>query len=399
MDNGFIVSTDTLHYGVNTISRLNLSTVENICDLKTTLKLFVVAPVQNIINDVLCGETSYKGNGFYISEAETRTYRRTLFGEGALGADSLVVLNLIVPDLQPVYINRTVCDVEGYNFNGETLYLSGNYVDTIPSVFGCDSIIHLNLTVLPTQDTIYATICYGNSYMFEGIPRTATGIYKGAILHKNILGCDSTVFLDLTVRDEIKTDIRASICQGDTYTDNGFRESVQGSYKRVLKSVNHCDSTVTLYLTVNPVYESNDIISVSEVQLPYYYNRWYTIPFGTSLGTFVKDVSAVSINGCDSIIHLTVNLYSGFDNLYSRSINLYPNPVKVGSEVTVDCEIPESDRQDLLVEVFNVIGEKVYSVRPVVYPVKIKSFDASGIYVVRIRGSKLHYEGKVVVKD
>jgi len=267
---------------------------------------------------------------------------------------------------------------------------------------GCDSIINLNLTVLPTRDTFAVTICAGKSYLFGDSTYKATGVYEQKGLF-NVLGCDSTSVLDLTVLDPIVTNFNEAICQGESFTGHGWVNlKVPGTFTELYKTALGCDSTVNLTLDVYRKDTIPDNLKITTDDLPYPYNAYYTIPSGTQIGNYQQYVPAgVNIYGCDSTVNLTLKVTppSGFDDLYSNSIKMYPNPIKVGSEVTIDCNIPESDRQDIVVEVFNVIGEKIYSVRPNVYPIKVKAFDASGIYVVRIRGAKLHYEGKIVVKE
>ena len=56
----------------------------------------------------------------------------------------------------------------------------------------------------------------------------------------------------ITVNPTYHPVINASICEGETYTENGFNESDQGTYVQDLLTVNGCDSIVTLNLTVNP---------------------------------------------------------------------------------------------------------------------------------------------------
>ena len=50
---------------------------------------------------------------------------------------------------------------------------------------------------------------------------------------------------------EISNDITAAICQGETYTENGFNVSEAGVYTQNLQTVNGCDSVIVLNLTVN----------------------------------------------------------------------------------------------------------------------------------------------------
>lgn len=69
------------------------------------------------------------------------------------GCDSIVSLNLnVIP--HHVIINETICSTQSYNFNGNILNTSGVYTDTLLNILACDSIITLNLTVVPLNDNV-----------------------------------------------------------------------------------------------------------------------------------------------------------------------------------------------------------------------------------------------------
>ncbi|MBL0288179.1 MAG: hypothetical protein IPQ19_12455 [Bacteroidetes bacterium] len=62
----------------------------------------------------------------------------------------------------------------------------------------CDSVVTLNLTVSNVLSSNFAkTICSGQSYFFNGINQTTTGIYKDTLVGGG--SCDSVVTLNLTV--------------------------------------------------------------------------------------------------------------------------------------------------------------------------------------------------------
>jgi hypothetical protein len=59
----------------------------------------------------------------------------------------------------------------------------------------------------------------------------------------------------------------------------------------------------------------------------------------------------------------------------------------------------KQDIGNLLVEVFNTLGQNVLVFRPTNYPIEIKGLTQSGVYLVRITTSKREvYQGKFVVK-
>jgi hypothetical protein len=83
-------------------------------------------------------------------------------------------------------------------FNGINRTVAGSYLDTFTNYTGCDSIVTLNLTVRATSTgTINTSICSGQSYLFNGVNRTAAGTYLDTFT--NSAGCDSIVTLNLTI--------------------------------------------------------------------------------------------------------------------------------------------------------------------------------------------------------
>ena len=99
-----------------------------------------------------------------------------------------------------------ICYGDFYIFDSGSQYLmqSGIYYDTLLSkVTGCDSIIRLELNVRPQYDTIvYDTICFIDlPYQWNGKNYTQSGSYEAWL--QTIYGCDSIVTLNLTVFDEI----------------------------------------------------------------------------------------------------------------------------------------------------------------------------------------------------
>ena len=69
-----------------------------------------------------------------------------------------------------VQLAEAICANEVYDFFGEALTASGEYEHMLQTPFGCDSLIRLNLTVYPPNDTtiVDPSICVGDSYDFHG---------------------------------------------------------------------------------------------------------------------------------------------------------------------------------------------------------------------------------------
>ena len=115
-------------------------------------------------------------------------------------------------------INETICFGQSYPFKGENLFESGLYSDTTLSIWGCDSIAVLNLTVVDDYDiTKNDTICSGEEYYFDGKLITETGRYKAKFKSKG--GCDSIVTLDIVVHETLDLAVPSVVnhCKDEEY--------------------------------------------------------------------------------------------------------------------------------------------------------------------------------------
>ena len=146
-------------------------------------------------------------------------------------------------------ITDTICAGESYRFNARTLTATGTYIDTLTTLFGCDSIVTLKLHVRDEIRTpLYKKLCYGDSLLFGGKYRTQSGTYIDTLTA--ISGCDSIVTLNLQIRSEIRSILYKELCHGDSLLFAGHFRTQSGTYNDTLKAVSGCDSIVTLELTV-----------------------------------------------------------------------------------------------------------------------------------------------------
>jgi hypothetical protein len=271
-------------------------TAENGCDSIVILQLTLLPLSVSETTVTLCEGASYEFNGETITVSGT--YTDTLTGENGCDSTAIVHLNF-VPAFETA-IEATVCAGETYDFHGESLTESGEYTAMLISGGGCDSIVTLTLTVLPTtESTSAATICAGETYSFNGEMLTEGGSYTAVLTGVN--GCDSTAVLQLTVLPVVSTNLSATVCASEAYEFNGETLDESGIYTAALTGANGCDSTVTLTLTVLPESESSIAATICHGEV-YEYQGVELFQSGTF--TFVQEGS----NGCDSTvsIHLTV---------------------------------------------------------------------------------------------
>ena len=157
-----------------------------------------------------------------------------------------------IPPAEPVVINEVLCGGGSYDYHGNVLSQPGIYFDTLVSVYGCDSITELHLSLVPTDPVeVNASICQGNSYDFFGQILSEAGVYVDTIA--TMLGCDSIVELHLSVFPTDPVVLDTNICPGDSYTFNGHPISEPGVYLDTLTSSGGCDSISELHLSYAPV--------------------------------------------------------------------------------------------------------------------------------------------------
>ncbi|NDA64439.1 MAG: hypothetical protein EBX50_20785, partial [Chitinophagia bacterium] len=148
--------------------------------------------------DICQGQSFTLGNQSYTTSG---TYQGRLTGTGG-ACDTLITLNLNVIPTQTILPAVTTCSNQPYSFNGLSLSTSGTYLDTLINSLGCDSILQLNLTVNPAYNQNQnVVICTGTTYSFGGQNLTASGTYSHTYTTAN--GCDSLVQLNLSVADSV----------------------------------------------------------------------------------------------------------------------------------------------------------------------------------------------------
>lgn len=103
-------------------------------------------------------------------------------------------------------------------------------------------------------------------------------------------GCDSIIALTLTTHQAQVTNLVASICQGESYEFGDYvltEPSPEGQpYKITGTSIFGCDSTIYLTLTVNKSDTTYIPVTVPTNTLPYKVDEFYTVPAETPIGEY-----------------------------------------------------------------------------------------------------------------
>ena len=345
-DNNFdIVGTDK-GAGIFTFKTENLHTINN-CDSTITLKLTINSILYTTINENICYGEVYNEYGFTVNTNDS-TKRNTSFYvrdslelTSILGCDSIVRLNLRVNPTYDTTIEKDICWGSLYNENNFNILTTDSVQNptTIDSIMaikelttinGCDSTVRLKLYVYPTKATTFDTVLLqGQTYTLNGFNLDTKNISTNTdttIIQKvqtDAGGCDSIVTLNVHIWANDTTLFYDTLCQGESYTDNNFNENTTGTYQQDKKNIHGADSTIYLYLIVNPTFDTTITTELCYGEI-YSENNFYinTTDYESILTdrnlTFKKD--SITQHGCDSIIRLNLTIHPIFDTTLTQDI-------------------------------------------------------------------------------
>ena len=145
----------------------------NVSDGQTSQSVSVTVTVNDVIieheNASICPGESYLWDWDGNSYSSPGTYEyNTTTPEGC--AETIYLHLDQYPEYNETIINAAICDGESYPFYGTNYSESIQTTYTDHTIHGCDSIVTLNLTVYPPNDTLLIdpTICSYQSYNFHG---------------------------------------------------------------------------------------------------------------------------------------------------------------------------------------------------------------------------------------
>ncbi|MEL7120884.1 MAG: T9SS type A sorting domain-containing protein, partial [Bacteroidota bacterium] len=294
------------------------------CDSIVFLTLEIIPRRSSGFSVSICEGETYEFNDQVLDQSGI--YQQTLMGSN--GCDSIITLNLNVIPTSRTNIIQTICAGETYVFGNRTIRETGVYQDTFQAQNGCDIIFSLDLTVLPIfTDTLVETICAGQTFSVGNQNYTQTGIFTQTLT--SIEGCDSTVVLDLTVTEAFVDTFNISVCQGDTFMLGTQALTSPGTYIAFLESLEGCDSTVTVNLDFQNPIDTAVSLTICSGETYFFGNRQLRFP-GTYLNTFS------TVNGCDSTVTLEFSIEDIDTTITIDSTGIFANAPE-GTYQWIDC--------------------------------------------------------------
>ncbi|MBK8701193.1 MAG: T9SS type A sorting domain-containing protein [Saprospiraceae bacterium] len=229
--------------------------------------------------------------------------------------------NLCEPSI--LEMNASICAGDSVVVAGQVFMTAGEYFISVEKVNRCDSTIHFSLTVLPSsQINLESTLCFGEDITVGGNSFSESGQFT--VVLPNQAGCDSIVSLNLTVFPEVEQDLQQAICQGDELMIGNQIFTESGQFEIMLTNANGCDSIVHLTLEVLPNSATalqRTICQGEEVNVG-------TMSFSQS-GSY--EVNLVNSNGCDSIVSLDLTVNPTYRSNLEKAI-CEGNSIVIGNQ-------------------------------------------------------------------
>ncbi|HYG14966.1 MAG TPA: T9SS type A sorting domain-containing protein, partial [Bacteroidia bacterium] len=273
-----------------------VSTIQG-CDSVITINLVIKTTSKNTIAVSSCrayispsGKYTWTVNGKFYDTIST-----------IYGCDSILTVNLTIKTFVQSTINVGAC--KSYTSpSGKYIWMaSGKYYDTVFSASNCDSIFTINLTISTYQTITKSDTACNNYHSPSGkYMWTASGIYQDTIFST---GCDSIFTIHLTVNKSSSDSINPISCTNYTSPSGRFTWTSSGVYIDTIQTTSGCDSIITVNLTVGLVNTgvavNNNILTANATNAQY---QWMDCNTNSILSGDTNQQFIPSINGNYAVI-------------------------------------------------------------------------------------------------
>ncbi|MCX6210191.1 MAG: gliding motility-associated C-terminal domain-containing protein, partial [Bacteroidetes bacterium] len=241
-------------------------------------------------------------------------------------------------------INKTIC----YKDTFQNHTVSGVYNDTLTNSYGCDSIVTLNLTVLPAPTNLKDTFQGCGSVVFNSISYTANTVVTTSF--KNYLGCDSIIIQHQIIITNKRDTISKSICFGGNYLGH------TSTFDTTFKLANSCDSILTIIIKQDGYIRDSITKSIcgGETYFGYNITGIYRDTFNTAICDSIRTLNLIASFNLNPKLQQDTSICSG------DYVNLYPGNYKkyVWNTGSISSSIKVKDIGLYWVEVSDSIGCK-----------------------------------------
>ena len=276
------------------------------CDSTVVLHLTILHMTTDTITESVCDSYTWTDKNKTYYESTLDTCKRT----NAVGCDSVIALNLTIRYSSDGTDEITACDSLKWTAGNNVVYYESTFEPTWTlenaNSENCDSTVTLNLTILKsTTGEEYRNVCDTFKWELNGVTYHESVMIDSVLTGANAVGCDSTAILNLTIRysSEGIDEQKHCLSYEWPYSTNDTVYTVSTNEPSVIlysANAQHCDSTVTLNLTIN----YNDTVTDDTIYIcENTSHTWNGEVFDTA-GTYHHVFT--NVDGCDSIVTFTL---------------------------------------------------------------------------------------------
>ena len=294
-----------------------------------------------------------------------------------------------------------LCQGESYTENGFN-YVNpavGYYEEVIEGNNGQSA--YLFLTVYPTYTrNLSMEICEGESFHYGAFhfDNPAAGVHTQENVLQTVDGCDSVIVMTLTVYPSYNIEYTAELCEGDSYTENGFNFTnlsvgVHEESHEYETEDYDCDSIVSVVLTVS---EAPEVTVSGNTHINHGESTTLTASGAdTYLWSTGETTASITVSpqqnttysvvgttaGCDGNAEVMVEVNMGLNENHFLNAKIYPNPTN--GDLNIECK----EMQEITVFMPNGQTVERINVNNDSYILNMNDYK-SGVYYLRITTSK-----------
>lgn len=283
------------------------------CDSVVVLKLIKLSNTQSINSITLC-PSAFPFH--WLGKIFNTTITDTTILTNAVGCDSLVILKLTKLPSSVSITNLALCPVAfPFTWNGKTFTNSAIDTTKLTAANNCDSLVILKLTKLPTSQSVTKLSLCQSSFPFHWNGKIFNSSITDTTFLKNSLGCDSLVILILNKLNSSQSVYNISLCPSAFpfyWNKKLFYSSTTDT--SILSNSVGCDSLIILNLTKSILSQSISNITLCSNEFPFYWN-------GKTYNSSAIDTAYIkNANSCDSMAILVLNKLLTSQSLTSLSL-------------------------------------------------------------------------------
>ena len=244
-----------------------------------------------------CPGSTITYQGINLSPGDQQDFAFT----DADGCDSIVQVSVAAWPTYTLPLPLTACENGSVIYNGQTLYPGDQQDFIFTSVNGCDSVMQVSVGTIPS-DTSQQQLnaCPGSTIIYQGVDLSPGDQQDFSLIGTD--GCDSIVQVSVTAWPTYTIPFSLTACENGSVIYNGQTLYPGDQQDFIFTTVNGCDSI--MQITVIPA-------PADTVALPLQACLGETVEYNGQQLTAGDQMEVILVNqfGCDSVIEVSVSQY------------------------------------------------------------------------------------------